>query len=76
MTGANYYLEISFDSGVGSLAPGQQTDAIQLRIRKLNWTNYTQTGDYSFNPAMTSFTLNTNVTGYIEDSRVFGNLPQ
>jgi hypothetical protein len=76
LSGANYYLEIGFNSGAGSLAPGQETDAIQIRFWKTDWSSYTQTGDYSFNSSMTTFTLNTNITGYVTGNLVFGNQPQ
>ncbi len=75
-SGANYYLEIGFDSGAGSLAPGQQTNEIQIRFNKTDWSNYTQTGDYSFNASMTTFSANTAITGYIDGVLSFGNTPQ
>ena len=46
--GADYYLEISFTDGAGNLEPGASIE-VQGRFSKSDWSNYTQTDDYSFN---------------------------
>ncbi|OME33003.1 X2-like carbohydrate binding domain-containing protein, partial [Paenibacillus odorifer] len=51
---ADYYLELGFSSAAGSLAAGASID-IQVRVAKEDWSNYTQTGDYSFNAVDTNF---------------------
>ncbi|MEK5493823.1 X2-like carbohydrate binding domain-containing protein [Paenibacillus sp. FSL R7-0297] len=73
-TGADYYLELGFTSAAGSLAAGESID-IQLRASKSDWSNYTQTGDYSFNAAGTAYTDWANIPAYISGSLVWGNEP-
>ncbi|ANY71074.1 xyloglucanase [Paenibacillus sp. BIHB 4019] len=63
VTGADYYVEISFASAAGSVAAGQSIE-LQTRISKNNWSNYTQTGDYSFNSSATSYVDWNKTTGY------------
>jgi hypothetical protein len=45
---ANTYVEISFTTGAGSLAPGQSTGEIQTRVHHVNWSNFNTTETYSF----------------------------
>lgn len=73
-TGADTYVEIGFTSGAGSLAAGGNT-TIQVRIAKSDWTNYTQTDDYSFNSSATTFVDWTQVTGYISGILQWGTEP-
>lgn len=73
-TGADYYLEIGFTSGAGSLAAGQSVD-IQIRANKTDWSNYTQTGDYSFNSTSTAYIDWNKVTAYISGSLKWGTEP-
>jgi hypothetical protein len=47
---ADTYAEVGFSSGAGNLAPGANTTVL-VRITKIDWTNYNQTNDYSFNPS-------------------------
>jgi lysophospholipase L1-like esterase len=74
VSGADYYLEIGFTSGAGSLAAGAAAE-IQSRFAKNDWTNYTQTGDYSFNSSATSFVDWTNVTAYVSGNLQWGTEP-
>ena len=73
-TGADTYVEIGFTSGAGSLAAGDST-TVQARVAKNDWTNYTQTGDYSFNSSATSYVDWTNVTGYVSGALQWGVEP-
>jgi hypothetical protein len=73
-TGADTYVEIGFGSGAGSLAAGGNT-TIQARIAKSDWTNYTQTDDYSFNSSATTFVDWAKVTGYVSGALVWGTEP-
>lgn len=67
-------LEIGFKASAGSLAAGQSTE-IQARFSKTDWTNYTQTDDYSFAPTQTAYAEWTKVTGYIAGSLQWGIEP-
>lgn len=71
---ADYYLEIGFTSGAGSLAAGQSIE-VQVRFSKTDWTNYTQTGDYSFSSSNSSYVDWNQMTGYIGGSFVWGVEP-
>ena len=72
---ADYYLEVGFTSGAGSLGVGGSTGDIELRFIKNDYSNYTQGNDYSFNGTMTAYGQNTNVTGYLNGVLVFGTEP-
>jgi hypothetical protein len=73
-TGADTYVEIGFTSGAGSLAAGGST-TVQTRFAKSDWTNYTQTNDYSFNSSATNFVDWTKVTAYVSGSLQWGTEP-
>lgn len=74
VTGTDSMLEIGFKTSAGSLAAGQSTE-IQARFSKTDWTNYTQTDDYSFAPSHTVYADWTKVTGYIAGSLQWGIEP-
>lgn len=73
-TGADYYLEIGFTSGAGTLAAGQSIE-VQARFSKTDWTNYTQTGDYSFSSTNSNYADWSYATGYISSSLKWGIEP-
>ncbi len=73
--GADFYLELSFASGAGSLASGANSGQIQSRFSKNDWTAYTQTGDYSFNSAFTQFTDWNHITVYRNGTLIWGTEP-
>jgi hypothetical protein len=73
-TGADTYVEIGFTNAAGSLAAGGNT-TIQARIAKNDWTDYTQTNDYSFNPLATNYVDWIKVTGYNSEVLQWGVEP-
>ncbi|NUR59443.1 MAG: hypothetical protein HOV87_12355 [Catenulispora sp.] len=75
VTGADHYLQVGFTAGAGTLAVGSSTGQIQNAVNKTDWSNFTQTGDYSFNAADTAFTANPAITVYVNGQLVYGTEP-
>jgi parallel beta-helix repeat protein len=48
--GAFGYIEYSFDASAGTLGAGSNSDEIQTGVGKQNWTNVSESDDYSFAP--------------------------
>jgi len=48
VTKADTYLQIGFSAAAGSIAPGQSSGEIQIRIHHMNWSNFITTDSYSF----------------------------
>ncbi|GBF77546.1 mannan endo-1,4-beta-mannosidase [Paenibacillus sp. 598K] len=71
---ADTYFEIGFASSAGTLAPGAAAE-IQIRIARTDWSSYTQTGDYSFNPTSTAYIDWTKMTGYVNGTLQWGVEP-
>ena len=72
--GADYYLEIGFTAGAGKLAEGQSIE-VPVRFNKIDWSSYTQTGDYSFSKSGSSYADWTKITGYVSGSLKWGVEP-
>ncbi|MCX7923792.1 MAG: 1,4-beta-glucanase, partial [Clostridia bacterium] len=73
-TGSDYYLEIGFTGTAGYLPAGANV-IIQTRFSKSDWSNYTQTGDYSFNSTASSYVDWNKVTGYSAGILKWGTEP-
>ncbi|WP_339302309.1 X2-like carbohydrate binding domain-containing protein [Paenibacillus sp. FSL H7-0737] len=71
---ADYYLEVGFSSAAGSLAAGASID-IQVRVSKEDWTNYTQTGDFSFNAVDTNYVDWSKTPAYVSGNLIWGSEP-
>jgi hypothetical protein len=74
--GADTYLQVGFASGAGNLAAsGGTTGEIQARFNKNDFSNYTETGDYSYDPTKTSYADWIKVTLYQNGTLVWGTEP-
>ncbi len=73
-TNADRYLEIGFTSGAGTLAAGAGTE-VKCRVWKSDWSNFTQTNDYSFNSTAAGYADWTNITGYVSGVLAWGTVP-
>jgi mannan endo-1,4-beta-mannosidase len=74
-SGADFYLEVGFNAAAGSIPAGGQSGEIQARFAKSDWSNYTESGDYSFDPTKTSFADWDYVTLYRNGVLVWGIEP-
>ncbi|GJM70412.1 hypothetical protein HMSSN036_26280 [Paenibacillus macerans] len=73
--GADYYLEVSFGPGAGTLAPGADSGEIQVRFNKTDWSNYSETDDFSYDATKTSYTEWERVPLYLNGTLVWGLEP-
>jgi cellulose 1,4-beta-cellobiosidase len=75
-TKANTYLQIGFTAAAGSIAPGQSSGEIQIRIHHLNWSNFITTDSYSFisDPSFVYKDTQT-VTLYFNGALIWGTEP-
>jgi hypothetical protein len=73
-TNADRYIEVGFTSAAGTLAAGAGIE-VKSRIWKSDWSNFTQTNDYSFNSTATNYVDWVNTTGYITGTLKWGTEP-
>jgi hypothetical protein len=71
-TGADRYLEISFSGG--SIPAGGQSGEMQIRFNKTDWSNFTETNDYSYG-TNTVYADSTKVTLYQSGTKIWGTEP-
>ncbi|NYI03675.1 glycoside hydrolase family 6 protein [Allostreptomyces psammosilenae] len=69
VNGADAYVEISFTSG--SVAAGQNTGDIQLRINKSDWSAFNEANDYSYGTG-TSFADAPKIPAYTSGTLAWG----
>jgi Cellulose binding domain/GDSL-like Lipase/Acylhydrolase family/Carbohydrate esterase 2 N-terminal len=74
-SGADYYLELTFSSMAGSIAPGLTSGTIMTRFNKANWSNFNQSDDYSFDATKTAFADWNRVTLYRNGVLIWGIEP-
>jgi endoglucanase len=72
VTGADAYLEITFTGG--SVAAGQNSGDIQLRLNKSDWSNFNEADDYS-RATNTAYADATRIPGYIGGTLSWGTPP-
>jgi endoglucanase len=72
---ADFYSEVGFTSGAGSLSPGANSGEVQITLSKYDNSNYTQTNDYSFDSSMINYGQNLHITAYVNGILVYGTEP-
>ncbi len=75
-TGADRYLGVAFKTSAGNLAAGASTGEIQSRFSKSDWSNFTQTDDYSYDATKANSYADWNrATVYVDGALVWGVEP-
>jgi|GEM_PF-1246856 len=74
VTGADFYLEVGFTAGAGSVAAGGNSGEIQPRFNKNDWSAYNELDDWSY-AANAAFAENNKVTLYQSGALVWGSEP-
>ena len=69
------YLEITFDDKAGILQKNNNSGQINTRINKINWTNFNQADDYSFDSYKSEFEQHDKITLYQNGELIFGIEP-
>jgi len=74
VTGADFYLEVGFTAGAGSVVAGGNSGEIQSRFNKNDWSAYNELDDWSY-AANAAFAENSKVTLYQSGALVWGSEP-
>ncbi len=75
VNGADVYLEVGFNGSAGNIAANGGSVEVQTLNHKNDWSNFTQTNDYSFDATKTSYVYWTQVTLYRNGTLVWGTEP-
>ncbi|WP_034268065.1 cellulose binding domain-containing protein [Actinospica robiniae] len=74
-SGADHYLQIGFSASAGTIKPGQDSQGVELQLYRVDHESLTQTGDWSFDPSITTYKPFSRVTGYLRGALVWGEAP-
>jgi GH35 family endo-1,4-beta-xylanase len=74
--GADHYIEISFKSDAGVVAPNGDSGSIQTRLHKSDWSNFNENNDYSYKGTQTTFSDWSKVTLYRNGQLIWGVEPE
>ena len=74
-TNGDTYFQVGFTSGAGNIAAHSDSGEVQVWFHKNDWSNYTQTNDYSFDATKTGYADWTRVTLYQNGTLVWGTEP-
>ncbi|WP_407643526.1 glycoside hydrolase family 6 protein [Cohnella endophytica] len=74
-TGADTYLEISFNAAAGSIAAGGQSGDIQVRVAKTDWSNFNENDDYSFDGTKAAYVDWNKATLFLNGTLAWGIEP-
>jgi hypothetical protein len=74
-TGADTVLEVGFLPGGGMLVAGGQSLEIGLRVNKIDFSNYTESNDYSYDGTFSVLTDQPNITVYRNGTLIWGVEP-
>lgn len=72
---ADTYLDLKIDPSAGILYPRSNTGQIQFRVTKSDWSSFTKTNDYSFQPYAQDFAENNRITVYYKGTLIYGTEP-
>jgi hypothetical protein len=76
VTGADHYLQVSFNAGAGTLKPSANSGAIELQLYAPGGASIKQSADYSYAAAQTTaYRSNTKITAFIGNTLVWGQEP-
>jgi hypothetical protein len=70
---ADTYVEVGFNTG--TVPENGNSDAIQILLRRSDWSSLTQTNDYSFDPTKRAYADWTKVTLYDKGVLIWGTEP-
>jgi hypothetical protein len=70
-----HYMEVGFTASAGSIAAAGNTGRIKVRANKSDWSNYSETDDYSYDPSKTALADWNKITLYQNGTLIWGIEP-